>query len=479
MGTTALPRGAALRFAAHLARHWDCSRIAVLGCVADDALASLRSEFDISEIAWEPAGDAQGAALDPVTLQRTAIVCTGLLEAVEQPEAVLGQLRGWLDSAPVAVITTPQRDQMLASTGQPHAWTLAEFETLLRAQGLRVEFAGLAADGDPDCSKRVALAVLANNRRLPPGPAPDDFRVIAILRTYNEADIIAPAIRYLAGQGVDVYAIDNWSTDGTYELVEGLSSQGVVGVERYPPGGPSQHFEHKRLLERIEALSRTLEADWFIHHDADEIRESPWPGVSLRDALYHVDRCGFNSINHAVLDFFPVDNSFQPGTDFAAHFTYYELGKRPGHFKRINAWKNVGQPISLYPSGGHHVEFKGQRIYPYLFLIKHYPLRTAHQTVIKIRDRQRRARRLARLIGWHHQYDRFDPGDARLFDELCGWARQALEPFDPATFYTCHLVDRLAGNLSVATTPSRWKRYVPGFALQALRTIRRRLARFL
>jgi hypothetical protein len=476
MGAPAPPRSAALRLAAHLARHWDCSRIALLGCVADDALASLRPEFAVSEVVWEPTGDIPAAALDPVTLQHTAIVCTGLLDHVEQPEAILRLLHAWLDSAPVAIITTPQLDRIAAANGQPNAWTLAEFETLLRAQGLRVEFAGLAADGGPGCSKRIALAVLANNHRLPPGPAPDEFRVIAIMRAYNEADIIVPSIRYLAGQGVGVYVIDNWSTDSTYELVSG---QGVVGVERYPPGGPARHFEHKRLLERVEALSQTLEADWFIHHDADEIRESPWPEVSLRDALYHVDRYGFNSVNHAVLDFFPVDDSFQPGTDFATHFTYYEFGRRPGHFKRINAWKNMGQPISLYPSGGHQVEFKGQRIYPYLFLIKHYPLRKAQQTVIKVRDRQRRAQPLARLIGWHHQYDQFDPDDGHLFDELCRWARQGLEPFDPATFYTCHLVDRLAGNLSAAMTPSRWKRYVPRPAVQALRALRRRLTRLL
>jgi hypothetical protein len=450
-------------FATYLATRFECRWIISIGSRQSGDLGWVRHPLNKAP-GWE-AAHAASFPIERDALRRSVIVCEGRVALAAQPDSLLADLHSWLDDAPVALLTSPEDDRL-------------ELNARLIRAGLRVEFLGLTAGMD-GVTRDTILAVLANNHRLPPGPAPDDFRVIAIMRAYNEADIVVPSIRYLAGQGVGVYVIDNWSTDGTYELVEGLSGQGVVGVERYPPGGPSQHYEHKRLMERIEVLSRTLEADWFIHHDADEIRESPWPGVSLRDALYHVDRCGFNSVDHAVLDFFPVDDSFQPGTDFAAHFTYYEFGRRSGHFKQIKTWKNVGQRISLYPSGGHQVEFKGQRIYPYLFLIRHYPLRTSHQAVAKIRALRRRARRLARLIGWHHQYDRFDPGDARLFDELCGWARRELEPFDPATFYTCHLVERLSRNLSVVTMPSRWKRYVPHPALQALRALRRRLTRFL
>lgn len=424
------------RFAAHLARGWACTRV-----------------IDVKQD-----GDP-----NPAALRESVIVYNGADQ--DDPGPVLERLRGWLDYAPVALVAAPGDDA-------------AALESRLKMAGLRVEFAGLVMR-DPGGVRDLALAVLANNQRPPLDPAPPDFRVTAIVRAYNEVDIVVPALRRLIDQGIGVYVIDNWSTDGTFEQVQALVGQGVTGLERYPAEGPSKNFDHKRLLTRIEAISRTLDADWIIHHDMDEVRESPWPGISYRDALYHVDRCGFNAVNHAIIDFFPVDDGFAPGTDFAAYFTHYELGQRPGHFQRhIKTWKHTGQPVLLYPSGGHWVEFPGQRIYPYYFLIKHYSLRSAAQAVVKIRDRRTRVPRLARLIGWHRKYDRYDPDDAQLFADLCAHTRRTCAPFDPDTFYTRFLVERLAGIVPMLP-PRGVGRYVPGPVKSVLRMVRRVLTRFL
>ncbi len=419
-------------FAAHLARGWACTGV-----------------IDVK----------QDSDPDPAALRESVIVYKGADQ--DDPGPLLARLRGWLDYAPVALVAAPGSDA-------------AALESRLAAAGLRVEFAGLAARG-PGGVRDLALAVLANNHRPPLDPAPPDFRVTAIVRAYNEADIVVPALRRLIDQGIDVYVIDNWSTDGTYEHIQALR---VAGLERYPAGGPSKHFDHKRLLSRIEQVSRMLNADWIIHHDMDEVRESPWPEISYRDALYHVDRCGFNAINHTMIDFFPVDDGFPPGSDFTAYFTHYELGQRAGHFRRINAWKHTGAHVSLFPSGGHHVDFPGQRVYPYHFLIKHYSLRSPAQAVTKIRERQTRVPRLARVIGWHRQYDRYDPDDAQLFADLCAHTHRTCAPFDPAAFYTGFMIERLAGNMRTAP-PRGAGRYVPAPAKSGLRAVRRLLTRFL
>ncbi len=385
--------------------------------------AALTDLFGVKDVLGMPA-QANAEALAQSVI---------LLELPEVSAEDMDRLRAWLDHAPVALLSLPAENESLDA-----------LEQRLRDAGLHVEFVGRAAS-TPGGDKDRVLAVLAHNHRPPLIPAPDDFRVVAIMRAYNEIDIIEPVVRYTAAQGVSVYIIDNWSTDGTYERAQALQGQGVIGVERFPPDGPPALFQHKQLLARIETVSRTLDAQWIIHHDIDEFRESPWPNVTLRDALYHVDRCGYTAINHLMINFYAPAPTFQTGDDPQAHFTRFELQNRGGFLLRINAWKNTGQRVHLVPTGGHRADFPGCRVYPYRFLIRHYPLRQAEQAARKIHDRQRRVPRLARWLGWHHVYDHYNPDDDALFDELCRKARDEMPEFDPATFYSAYLVERLSG----------------------------------
>ena len=57
-----------------------------------------------------------------------------------------------------------------------------------------------------------------------------------------------------------------------------------------------------------EEIAHNSNANWFIHIDSDEIRCAPWKDVKLRDAIYYVDESGFNAIDHALLNFFPLDS---------------------------------------------------------------------------------------------------------------------------------------------------------------------------
>src|SRR5689334_15393955 len=104
------------------------------------------------------------------------------------------------------------------------------------------------------------------------------FRVVAIVAAYNEADIIAQVVADLIAQGVDVYVLDDGSTDGTAAAVERFVGRGVIAVEalRAHPTASAAPFDWTGILARKTALARAIDADWFIHHDADEFRESPW-----------------------------------------------------------------------------------------------------------------------------------------------------------------------------------------------------------
>ena len=58
----------------------------------------------------------------------------------------------------------------------------------------------------------------------------DAFRVVALLAARNENDIIGQVIEDLVSQGIEVYFIDDGSTDGTLETVRSWTDRGVIGI---------------------------------------------------------------------------------------------------------------------------------------------------------------------------------------------------------------------------------------------------------
>ena len=248
--------------------------------------------------------------------------------------------------------------------------------------------------------------------------APSTFRVIAIISTYNEEDIIVPVVNHLVKEGISVYVIDNWSTDRTYKLLNELSPS-LFGLERFPEDGPSKTFDWGEILKRKEMISRTFDADWFIHHDADEIRNSPWPGVTLRDAIYLVDQQGYNAIDFHLLNFYPIDNDFQYGMDPVKHFEYFRYSEIVGNLLQIKAWKRLEKPhIVRLVYGGHAVESSNRKIYPIKFILRHYPIRSQQHG-----DKKVFVERIGRFNptekkekGWHVQYDHIDSNHSFITD---------------------------------------------------------------
>ena len=309
-------------------------------------------------------------------------------------------------------------------------------EAFLQRHGLPVEFFGYASR----MNKKIATVALLSASKPPlPIETPEGFRVIALVSSFNEEDVIVPTIEQLYRGGIDVYLIDNWSTDDTYERAHSLLGRGLVGLERFPPEGPAATYDWERLLQRKEELGRELKADWFIHHDADEIHESPWQSVRLRDAIYWVDRQGYNAIDFTLLDFPPVDDAYQAGSSLAGHFRYCEFSTQKAAFGLVRAWKAAdGAPI-LSQSGGHSAEFPGRKLYPYKFLLRHYPIRSqAHGEKKLFHERKCRWMPVERRRGWHVHYDLFVPGSRFLRNP------KTLIELN-ADFYSNYLLERLCG----------------------------------
>jgi Glycosyl transferase family 2 len=244
-------------------------------------------------------------------------------------------------------------------------------------------------------------------------PVPD---VVAIIVAHNEADILEASLAHLTGQGVGVYFIDNWSTDDSLEIARSFLGKGVLALERFP-ADPAAQYDFNQAMRRKAEVARQLGqfphlptdersvGRWMIHYDADEFRESPWPGVSLRDGLLRVQSEGYNAIDHVVLHFVPTDEGFHRGLSPADYFRHFVSLRHMAPRRQIKTWVQEGQAIDLDTFAGHSAEFPGRRVYPIPFILRHYPIRsTAHGRKKILSERIPRFSRHSIEAGLHSHY---------------------------------------------------------------------------
>jgi Glycosyl transferase family 2 len=238
-----------------------------------------------------------------------------------------------------------------------------------------------------------------------------------VISAYNEGDILYHSLRKLIDQGIGVHLIDNWSTDDSFEQIQPLIGHGIIAYEKYPHDGPTPYFSLRKLLRRTEQVIQASQAEWVIHQDVDEIRCSPWPGVTLRESLERVAREGYNTVDHAVLRFRPIDNSFPYGGDMELYFKWFTFDRHPALMQQRKAWRRLGGSFSLAATCGHDVHFEGQKVFPTRFLLKHYPVRSQKHGFRKVlRERKPRFDPEERALGWHVHYDGVDASTNFLAD---------------------------------------------------------------
>lgn len=278
------------------------------------------------------------------------------------------------------------------------------------------------------------------------GASPAKPSVLAVVTAYNEADIIRPSLLHMLDDGLRVHVIDNWSTDGTLDLVHDLGTD-LVTTERFPSEGAPDTYEWDRLLQRVEEVAASSSADWIVHHDADERRCAPWPGMTLQEGIGMADGLGYSAVGHTEFLFQPTDDSFQAGEDFEAYFRHFAPSPTGANRTQIKAWKNVAR-VDLRSSAGHEARFAGRAVFPYNFLLKHYPIRSQHHGEQKIlRDRQARWNPEERAKGWHTHYDHVRRGHTFVK------RAQDLTEFTDAT-HAERLIERLSALGMAAAGPS-------------------------
>jgi glycosyltransferase involved in cell wall biosynthesis len=264
------------------------------------------------------------------------------------------------------------------------------------------------------------------------------MRVIALLATYNERRFIRGCIEHLHGHGIETYLIDNCSTDGTVTIAERHLGRGLCGIEEFPRRG---RYEWRALLERKEQLATELEADWFIHLDADEVRLPPPGHASLAEAIEEADADGYNAVNFFEFTFVPTHE--EPDHDHASYArtlrTYYPFA--PRHPNRLNAWKAT-EDVDLASRGGHLVRFADLKMRPQSFPMKHYLFLSVPHAIEKYVERRYDPGEVE--SGWHGWRARLDAADIRLPSESELRQTRSAEDLDPSEPRRVHLLDPAA-----------------------------------
>jgi len=235
------------------------------------------------------------------------------------------------------------------------------------------------------------------------------LRVVALLTVRNEELYLDRCLRHLINQGVEVCVIDNDSTDSTMEIARRYYGQGVFRIESIPFKG---FFELQKILCNEERLAKHIDADWFMHHDADEIREPPPPYLTLLEAITEVDRLGYNAINFDEYVFLPTrESKDELPADYVSdmrHYYFYE----PIFRRQVKLWKKEGQQVDLVTHAGHCAQFLGRRIYPRSFIMRHYIALSPSHMRTKYSGRKFSPHELA--LGWHTVRKGLDPSQFSL-----------------------------------------------------------------
>lgn len=193
---------------------------------------------------------------------------------------------------------------------------------------------------------------------------------IAIAMVRDEADIIRPVVEHMLSQVDDVIVADNGSTDGTRDILEGLSVHVIDDPER----AYYQSIKMTRLAHEAAALG----ADWVLPFDADEIWYSPFGRIAdvLADLAPQWLAAEATMYDH-------VPTGADPAEDDPVRRIRWRR-KAAGALPKVACRSRSDLEIA---QGNHSAIYNGGTTsMPGQLVIRHFPYRSAEQFVRKARN---------------------------------------------------------------------------------------------
>jgi len=362
---------------------------------------------------------ADSSYLPNIEWQDAVVICADVIEHLRSPFGLMDCLKYIFNAGGIIVLSTPDREKLhgYLHEGPPvnpahvREWTLNELSSFFTASGMQPAFAGYSISDNMKRKKNNSVLILdhlikKSCDRLPCNP-------LGIVSCFNDADIVEQLSRKHLESGIDLHFLDNWSNDGTYELLEMLRDEFTdrISLERFP-AEPTTEYVWRAILNRKAEIGSAFPGRWIIHIDSDELRASPWSEIPLNLGLSIATSYGSNAIEFGVVEYPPLNDQFSYPMDPVSHFTHCYFSKQPSHFLQTKAWLQGKDLIDLSSSGGHHAQFPGKKVFPYRFILNHYPIRSSQHGLKKVlKDRKPRfSSQEKNELGWHTHYDSVSDG---------------------------------------------------------------------
>lgn len=192
--------------------------------------------------------------------------------------------------------------------------------------------------------------------------------VAAISMVKDEADVVERTVRHMLGQVDLVIVADNGSTDGTYELLQGIRHRNLIVLRDDEVG-----YYQSQKMTALAVEAAELYAAWVVPFDADEVWYSPHGRIgTILDAL----PASVATAPARLFDHVPTAND-PGGHPFDA------IGWRrpdPAPLPKVAARTRL--PVTI-EQGNHAATFATETADPDLLVVRHYPYRSAEQMVRK------------------------------------------------------------------------------------------------
>ena len=229
------------------------------------------------------------------------------------------------------------------------------------------------------------------------------FKIIGMIAVYNEPDIVGDVIHHLVSQGIQLVILDN-STDGSDEILSKYPGRGVLSVEHLA----TERYDMDLLINRMYEKAVSEKPDWVLLNDSDFFLESPYAGISLKDAIESEDKKGYNMIQFDNFEFLPTEKDENSNEiDVRKRLKYYTWNDN----LRFLAWKPY-PGVTVTGTSWHYPVFPENvkvRVPRTKYIMRHYRIRSYQQGLQKVfSERLPRFPEDLRRKGMLVQYDNFE-----------------------------------------------------------------------
>lgn len=122
-----------------------------------------------------------------------------------------------------------------------------------------------------------------------------DLQILNIMTCYNEMEYLPYSVQYYRDAGIDLYVIDNYSSDGSYEWL----LENNVACHRIDTNGV--YNQELMQISRL-AMMHFRKPHWVIYGKPDEFIVTPH--APLRKVIQKCDEDGFNLVKCRKLEFY-------------------------------------------------------------------------------------------------------------------------------------------------------------------------------